>query len=257
MSSQVRGNCACLAMTREVTILHPKELLFKPELKRVGNLGGLRLLDRLDRLEERQVDIQTELQNQRLEFDKQRSLYKKTEDELKRQRDLLEPFRLQILSIRATELEKLSPHFDSEARFQRNAMVHGGNVRVDLQALDYLEACREFARLQNAKMGFQSLYGRPVDELRFKIADAPQEIVGILNRRATLETMHKWKLVAKEERLAWIALCDRLIGTWSQSAYEVARSSSDAHKEAIKAEYDQLCQWMSDKTEILKQRRNK
>lgn len=128
---------------------------------------------------------------------------------------------------------------------------------MDLQALDHLEDCREFYFLGNAKIGFQALYGRPANELQSNIANAPQEIMGILDRRATLETTHKWKLIAKEERLPWIAFCDRLIGTWLKSAHEAASYSSDAQEESIKAEYDKLCQWMSDKTETLNQDRSR
>lgn len=65
------------------------------------------------------------------------------------------------------------------------------------------------------------------------------------------------EVIAKEERLDWIALCDRLIGTWLRSEHEAEPSSSDVQEEAIKAEYNRLCQWMSDKTETLNQDRSK
>jgi hypothetical protein len=86
-------------------------------------------------------------------------------------------------------LEKLSPHFNREARSQRNEVAHGGNFKVDLQALDYLEDRRELCQI-----GFHSLYGQPVDELQSNIETTPppdEEIVRILDRRATLETIHR------------------------------------------------------------------
>lgn len=88
------------------------------------------------------------------------------------------------------------------------------------------------------------------------IVNAPQEIVGILEKRAILEAIHKWKLIATEERLEWIALCDRLIGTWLMLAHE-AGSSLDVQELAIKADYNRLRKWMSDKTGALNQDRNK
>lgn len=150
------------------------------------------------------------LHNQRLKYDELLSVFKRDrfelwgiiksgKDEFTKQLEELGPFRLQMLSIRANELEKLSPYFDREARSQRNELVHGGNVKMDLEALRYLIDCSDFDRLTNARIGFHSLYGRPANELQSNIANAPQEILGILDKPATLETIHKWKLLPRKK----------------------------------------------------------
>lgn len=144
----------------------PKTVIIRPYLKGAENRASFSIMHRLDRLEtelqnqrlqldeqrslfskelstlknteyELRSTLQSQLKNQRLEFDEQRSLFMKDlftqkispEDKFKKQGDLLEPFYLQILSIRATELEKLSPYFDREARSQRNELVHGGSSK--------------------------------------------------------------------------------------------------------------------------------
>lgn len=160
-------------------------------------------MDRLDCLKRGCDDIQNELKEQRLELQKQQieldelsSLmqkelleWKNVEEELggmiesrndkfAKRLDALEPFRLYMLSIRATQLEMLSPHFDGDACFQRNEVVYGGNIELDLQALEHLEDYKEFHRFKNARMGFQLLYGQPADEPQSDIVNAPKETVG-------------------------------------------------------------------------------
>lgn len=152
------------------------------------------------------------------------------------------------MHVRASELEAASGHVDAQARFQRNSIVHRGDVKRDLRVFDFLESNRLEYRLKKASDGFQVLYGVSVDKLRPRIGTAPSEIVRFLDTRGSLEVLHQWKKFP-EERKTWISVCDRNVNSWLNTkdgdlvTYPIQQ---------VGEEYDKLCREMKDKSSAMK-----
>ncbi|OKL59059.1 hypothetical protein UA08_05756 [Talaromyces atroroseus] len=183
--------------------------------KRVGNGGGLSILDQLKAIQEK-VSSQIAILDQKI-ADQDQKIANYEED---------------LLFIRACELEQATEDFDQSARTVRNKIVHGRNVLMDIRALHFLHKT-DPKRFQSASEGFFKLYDlRFEDEAR--IFAAPDVIKRTLNIRGNVKHLEFWKRSPNADGL--IELCDGIIDKWQLSL----KSGLVYPAETINQEYAKL-----------------
>lgn len=114
-----------------------------------------------------------------------------------------------ILAVYPNELEWTAGNADADSRYTRNVIIHGGDIKYAIRAVEFLEELGETTRAQNASEGFRITYGLSIGELRPILATAPEELVDLLNKRAVLEKLRKWKGIFHKGTEKWIEACDK------------------------------------------------
>ncbi|QKX53766.1 uncharacterized protein TRUGW13939_00846 [Talaromyces rugulosus] len=171
----------------------PGGLIFQDPSKRMGNQDGLDSFDRLFR----EMD---EMKQQLRAMGEDNRQTKKN-----------------FLDMRAWELQQAARAAAQPQRYwlpvgvraERNRFVHGGNVALDIQAIESLHDMNQRA---GATAGFEVFYGRTLAEVGPRFHDVPDAVVSAFNFRGDLTRLEVWKYhPGKEES---VRLCDQIITAW-------------------------------------------
>ncbi|PCG94203.1 Hypothetical protein PENO1_078460 [Penicillium occitanis (nom. inval.)] len=205
-----------------------------PESRYIGNREGHNLFELLQDLHE-QV---RELKEQHKHSDEE---LKEAQKEIEEQQKRIGENDYLLLAAYANELEWTAGKSDAESRYTRNVIIHGGDIRYAIRSIELLEELGEATRVKNASIGFEITYGVSIGKIQPIIATAPEEIVDLLNKRAVLQKLWKWKKVYPKGRKEWIKDCDQAIKTW-------LLTGGDSYLK----EYSRLSQWMAERVDIIK-----
>ncbi|EED20911.1 hypothetical protein TSTA_081440 [Talaromyces stipitatus ATCC 10500] len=146
---------------------------------------------------------------------------------IKEQRERSEESEYLLLAAYANELEWTAGKSGAESRYTRNVIIHGGDIKYAIRAIEFLE---ELGELQ------------PI------IATVPEEIVDVLNKRGILQKPRMWEDKFPKERTKWIKDCDQVIKAWLHTGEESYR------EDEVKEKRFRLSQWMADRVEDIKRR---
>jgi hypothetical protein len=174
----------------------PGEIIFQEQPKKMGNRDGLDSFDHLFR----EID---EMKQQ---------LRAIGEDNRQTRKNFLDmhAWELQQAARDAALPQCYRPPVG--VRAERNRFVHGGNVALDMQAI---ESLRDTNRLAGATAGFQVFYGRPLAEVRPYFHDVPDEVVSAFNYRGDLTRLDVLKRHPNQQDS--VSLCDQIIAAWLNS----------------------------------------
>jgi hypothetical protein len=151
--------------------------------KRIGNEEGLGLLAEIDK-----------------KFNTQGETIRQLQEETK--------------LIRISELGFFSGELNYAARAKRNEIVHGANLKRDIEALDFLKT-EDKLRLKGACEGFKASYGLSESDGRAAVKNAPEQVITAINMRRNLRYLDSW--AKKSFSRGMVANCDLIIDTWLQS----------------------------------------
>jgi hypothetical protein len=221
------------------------EIMMEPESKRVGYREGLNLIELMGRMTklEKQLESSNEEQHKQQEmFKEQQQKREKQQQMFKEQQELFRENERSLLMAHADELEWTVSLDDEETRYKRNEIIHGGNIKISIKAIAFLEKRGEISRAQNASIGFEATYGFSMHELKPVIATAPEEMVELLNMRGTLRKLDIWRMKFHTKSEKWIEACEEIIRAWLRAG----GGSASYHRNQAKEEYMKISQWMAD-----------
>lgn len=141
---------------------------------------------------------------------------------------------------RAIELLNLSPqvnHFKKD-RQERNARVHGANIKLDLEVVPWLQKNDE-PKLVAAKQGFEAIYGLSFDEASSLIPTAPTEIIEFINKRSDLGLLYYYISHDTQEISDMKQICTDVFDLWKESRRRGTAYPGDEIL-AKRSEYEQL-----------------
>lgn len=232
------------------------EITMDPESRRIGNREGHNVIELLQDLheqvrehKEQHEHFDEELKEARKKLGEHKKQLKQRElkgqqKTIKEQQEEIEERISQndylLLAAYASELEWTASQGDAGSRYT-HVLIHGGNIEYAIRAIAFLEELGETTRVRDASKGFEITYGVSIGELRSKIATAPEEIVGLLNKRGELKRLQKWENKFPKERKQWIEDCDQAIKTW-------LLTGGDSYLK----EYSRLSQWMAERVDSTK-----
>lgn len=113
----------------------------EPESKRVGNSGGfnlIKLLDRMTKLENSKEEHERNVGEQQIKIEELQQKLKENE--------------YNLLMVHANELEWTVRLDDTETRYKRNEITHGGDIKLSIRAIAFLERRGEIRRAENASI---------------------------------------------------------------------------------------------------------
>lgn len=166
--------------------VYPKaeEIVFREGSKKMGNQNGL---DSFDRLFQEIDQMKAQLQD----------LHTKS------------------LILRSWELQqagRTAGQFVPGGGFERNRLIHGGDIKLDLECIKSLRGDRKLAC---ATAGFRVFYGHLPNEVEPHFRNAPDEVVKAFNHRADLIRLDVLKNHPNQK--ASVKLCDEIITAWLTS----------------------------------------
>jgi hypothetical protein len=178
----------------------------------------------IENLQETVSGLQLEnLQYQFSEFQEANShditLYNDLEQRIVEQdREISDVYEQQLLQ-RASELDTFGDQnrlfSPSRKLIDTNYDIHEANIKVDMDAVSYLEG-RNPHRIAQVTRGFEKRYGILItDYYEFEFCDAPDAVINALNKRSDLEHLPRYrKFVDEERKLQAIAICESVIRQW-------------------------------------------
>ncbi|OKL62371.1 hypothetical protein UA08_02261 [Talaromyces atroroseus] len=143
---------------------------------------------------------------------------------------------------RINELVKESPQSSKhdDKREERNARIHGADIKVDLKALDWIRRHDRYSdMLSAAREGFEAIYGVSSSEWKSLVHKAPQEVIGSANKLGDLTLRCRYHSRQRKE------IADQMKKTCKDAIHLWKQSLPDAQypKSAIalkKSDYDKL-----------------
>jgi hypothetical protein len=229
----------------------------EPESRRFGNREGHNLVELLQDLHKQVGELKEqqkhsdeerkrESKEQQKQIEEQQREIEEQQRKIEEQQERIGENDYLLLAAYANELEWTAGKSDTESRYTRNAIIHGGDIRYAIRSIVLLEDLGETTRVQNASEGFEITYGVSIGTIRPIIANTPEEIVDLLNKRGVLKKLWKWKDKFPEGRKQWIEDSDQAIKTWLQSG------GKSCLEDNFKKEYLRLYQWMAERVDVIK-----
>ena len=80
------------------------------------------------------------------------------------------------------ELEQIAGKSKAESCYTRNFIIHGGDTKYTIRAIDFLKELGETIRVRNASKGFAITYKISMGNVQAIFANALAEIVELLNK---------------------------------------------------------------------------
>jgi hypothetical protein len=149
--------------------------------------------------------------------------------DIDRMKKTLEKHSIQLRQMRAGVLEDAASAFTGAARIERNRIVHGGDVEMDLEVVRFVQL-NEPDRYHNVCAGFRAFYRISVTAYQNELEAAPQTIVKTLNRLADLRHLDIWRRDDRNDaKLVLIQLCNSIVDSWknSPSSFPTPQDSED------------------------------
>jgi vacuolar-type H+-ATPase subunit I/STV1 len=200
----------------------------------------LKLEEETQKFEER-LEEETQKFDERLEKETQK-FEERLEKETQKFEERLEENEYNLLMVHANELEWTVGLHDVETRYKRNEVTHGGDIKLSIRTIAFLERRGEIRRAKNASIGFKTTYGFSIHELRPVIATAPEEIVELFNLGGTLRKLDIWRKTFSIKSKTWIEGCDQIIDAWLRAG----GGSDSCIRNQAKEEYMKISQQMAD-----------
>lgn len=141
--------------------------------------------------------------------------------------------------MRSSALDDWADQKTKYSQYRRNVAAHGGNVAADVGAAEYY-APTEKKRVEGWKTIFPKYYGVPFEYLQRRISRISPELMSVLDRRATVYSLHVWGNSVNEARKTKIIICaDQIIARWREGKANFANKDSEVSKllEEINADY--------------------
>jgi hypothetical protein len=167
-----------------------------------GNAQGLSIADRLARLEDQLNNLSSEV-------------------------TALKPYFEAILTVRSAILDQETGI--GEFKPKCNAIAHGGNVIVDLEAINHISVDPSTAA--RWRTSFTTYYKVPYTFVKDHLPQAPREVIESLNLRMDIKVLHMWSDPQKQfpnltgtdikfirdKRAQVEKACDAVIDEWYKS----------------------------------------
>lgn len=198
------------------------------EGRRIGNDRAFALVEAL---EERMTRMENALADQAKELvDQAKELADQKEKATGRNRKLWK--------VRVSDLEAVIKKSRSVARFERNEIVHGGDVLNDYQALKYADRPDNNGQFTTASEGFKKVYGLNLDSLSYDdLAKAPEGVVDMLNLRGNSVFLRHFEKEYKEQSSEIQTVCDSAVKKWLDST---GPSGVPYPEDEVKADYERV-----------------
>ncbi|RAO67457.1 uncharacterized protein BHQ10_003469 [Talaromyces amestolkiae] len=177
----------------------------------IGNPGGLSLFQMMEDMK-RDLDEQKKI-NEALKTDK---------------------FRDRVIEL----LNHTQVHHFQKDRQDRNARIHGANIQLDLDVVDWLQKYDE-PEVAAAKQGFQAMYGLPFEEACSLISKAPTEITESINKKSNLSLLNYYSSHRSQEIWEMEQICTEILDVWRDSIRHGAGYPKDAIQ-VKRSEYERL-----------------
>lgn len=186
------------------------------------------------------------LKEQQRKINGQDKKLKDQEDIIKEQQKRLGENDNLLLAVYANELEWTAGKGDPDSRYTRNAIIHGGNIKYAIRAIEFLREHGDSTRVRNASKGFAITYGISIAQIQPIFAATPEEVVDLLNKRGVLQKVWKWEEVYPTYKKEWIQDCDLVIQKWLQLG---GKSNLEDN---LKEDFIRLSRWVADRVDIIK-----
>lgn len=193
------------------------------EARRIGNDGGLTLVEELADLKEKDGQREKEL------ADLKKGLEDLKEKDSRRDR--------MLWKVRVSELERVFKKTYDAARFERNEIVHGADILNDYQALRYADRLDNQTQFKAASEGFKKAYGLQLSCLSYDtLSKAPEGLIEMLTMRGNL-TFLNWFRNHKEKADMIQKQCDEAVHKWLKS---IEKNGMPYPEDVVKADYEKI-----------------